>query len=68
MVAIGIAAVFGLVVALTVEWKSGLLWGITSYALVMKLIHYLEIFDMIRCGRAGNRKAKDGKAPSASDS
>ena len=46
-IAIAISVVVGLLVMIAGDWRSGLLAGIVAYAVLMKLVWYLEIFDMI---------------------
>ena len=48
--------VVGLLVTMASGWQTGVLAGILAYAVVMKLVWYLEIFDMI--GLPSKKRAK----------
>jgi hypothetical protein len=56
VIAIAPAVVVGLLVTMASGWQTGLLAGILAYAVVMKLVWYLEIFDMI--GLPSKKRAK----------
>jgi len=58
IIAVGIAVVVGVAVGLSKHWGAGMLAAIIAYALVMKLIHYLEIFDMISSGSTSRSKMR----------
>jgi hypothetical protein len=62
VVAIAIAVVVALVVALAVDWVTGVIAGIIAYAVVMKIFHYLEIFDMISSGKRRRPKEMANRA------
>lgn len=61
VVAIAISAVVGIIVAIYADLIAGIVAGILTYAAVMKLIHFLEIFDMISSGRKERRKTETKK-------
>ena len=58
VVAVGIAVVVGVLVGAVKSLSAGVLAGIITYFVVMKVIWYLEIFDMIGIGGTGRKGKK----------
>lgn len=57
VVALAVAVGVALVAALIADWITGVVAGIFAYAAVMKLLHYLDIFEMI----TSNKKRRGGR-------
>jgi membrane associated rhomboid family serine protease len=51
LVALALAVVIGIVVALASNGTSGVIAGVVTYAIVMKVFWYLDIFQMITSGK-----------------
>jgi hypothetical protein len=56
VIAIALAVAVGVLVTIASGWQTGVFAGILAYAVVMKLVWYLEIFDMI--GLPSKKRAK----------
>ncbi|MDI1314903.1 hypothetical protein [Prosthecobacter sp.] len=61
VVAIGLTVAVGLLIASFQGWGAGLVAGIITYAVLMKLAWYLDIFDMINIGRTSRNRSVQNK-------
>lgn len=62
-----LSVLIGIVVGIFTNWISGVISGIISFAIINKIIYYLDLWDMTTSSKASNTASNGHSAEGSSD-